>query len=142
MASTFTTEMFVKLFGVMPPKPVSQPEPAQSPKTEVLVPNRAALPGEKVIYHVTMRRDGRWGIRKEGGERPSAVCDTKDEAVERAREIARNLPWSQLIVHNMDGKVAHDFNYGAPREASEPSDWEPDETDVGLEMTEIPTEAE
>ncbi|MCB9933800.1 MAG: DUF2188 domain-containing protein [Planctomycetes bacterium] len=142
MASTFTTEMFVKLFGVMPAKPGPAPEPRKAPKTEVLVPNRAAQPGEKIIYHVTPRNDQRWGIRKEGGSRPSAVCENKDEAVERAREIARNLPWSQVIIHNMDGKIAQEFSYGGPRETGDSGEWEPEETDIGLEMTEIPTDSE
>jgi hypothetical protein len=131
MPSPYSTELFVKLFGVMPtpPKP---PEKRESPNTAILVPNRPAARGEKVIFHVTPRsKDDGWAIHKEGGTRPSAVCDTKDEAVSRAREIAQNSGWSQVVVHNKDGKVAQEFHYGEPPE-------QPDETDRGLEMTEIP----
>lgn len=117
MPSTFATEMFVKLFGVMPPKPVGTAPKKPAPKTEVLVPNRPAQPGDKVIYHVTPRKkDDRWNVRKEGGARPSAVCVTKEEAVDRAREIATNLPWSQVVIHNKDGKISNEYNYGGPQD--------------------------
>ena len=151
MPSTFATELFVKLFGEMPPKPGAKKKQKQgTPKTEVLVPNRLAEPGGKVIYHVTPRRkDDRWNIRKEGGSRPSAVCDTKDEAVGRAREIAQNQPWSQVVIHNKNGKIAAEYSYGAApdgravsEEARPDDDWVPDETDRGFDMTEIPTSAE
>lgn len=146
MPSTFATELFVKLFGVMPPSAAKQ-KISESPKTEVMVPNRPAAPGSKVIYHVTPRnKDDRWNIKKEGGARPSAVCNNKDEAIARAREIAQNQGWSQVIVHNKDGKIAHEFNYGekaAPKTQATDDDWEPvDETDAGLEMTEVPTNHE
>jgi len=145
MASTFATELFVKLFGVMPPERSSKLAPPKAPKTEVLVPNRPAEPGGKVIYHVTPRKDDRWNIRKEGGTRPSAVCTNKDEAIDRAREIAKNAGWSQVVVHNKDGKIAQEFNYGemaSQRTSQAAEEWEPDETDRGLEMTEIPTNHE
>lgn len=113
MKSTFATELFVKLFGVMPPRKGEKPGRDAPPKTEVMVPDRPADPGGKIIYHVTPRhKDDRWNIKKEGGSRPSAVCDTKDEAVQRARELAQNQGWSQVVVHNRDGKVANEYNYG------------------------------
>ncbi|MCB9894646.1 MAG: DUF2188 domain-containing protein [Planctomycetes bacterium] len=145
MPSTFATELFVKLFGVLPSDRSPKPPASKAPKTEVLVPNRPAEPGGKVIYHVTPRKDDRWNIRKEGGARPSAVCTNKDEAIERAREIAKNAGWSQIIVHNKDGKIAQEFNYGDASGQRAPKieeEWEPDETDRGLEMTEIPTNHE
>lgn len=146
MPSPFATELFVKLFGVMPPRPGDKPA-NRPPKTEVMVPNRPAEPGGKIIYHVTPRRgDDRWNIKKEGGARPSAVCTNKDEAIARAREIAQNQGWSQVIVHNKDGKVANEFNYGdrpAPRPQATDDDWEPiDETDAGMELTDVPTNHE
>ena len=147
MPSPFATELFVKLFGVMPPDLDKNKKKAKVPKTEVLVPNKPSAPGGKIIYHVTPRnKDDRWNIKKEGGSRPSAVCTNKDEAISRAREIAKNQGWSQVIVHNKDGKIAHEFNYG-DKPTSKPQasddDWEPvDETDAGMEMTEVPTNHE
>ena len=117
MPSPHATELFVKLFGVMPAAPRSDVK-KESPKTEILVPNRLAERGDKVIFHVTPRsKDDGWAIRKEGGTRPSAVCPTKDEAIARAREIAQNAGWSQVVVHNMDGKIAQEFTYGEARDS-------------------------
>lgn len=147
MPSPFATELFVKLFGVMPPDRKRQAAAPKAPNTQVLVPNRPAAAGEKVIYHVTPRQDERWNIRKEGGARPSAVCQNKDEAIERAREIAKNLPWSQIVIHNKDGKISGEYEYGGPpgspariRKADE--EWEAEETDRGFEMTDVPTQRE
>ena len=140
MKSTFATELFVKLFGVMPPTKGKKNQP-QAPKTEVMVPNRSAEPGGKVIYHVTPRRkDDRWNIKKEGASRPSAVCDTKQEAIERARELAQSQGWSQVVIHNKDGKIAQEFSYGErpgdgakssskPKPVDDVSDERPEETE-------------
>jgi len=143
MPSPFATELFVRLFGVMPAPPKAPQHPRGAPGTEILVPNRPAKPGEKVIFHVTQRgKDERWAVRREGGTRPSAVCETKDEAVARAREIAANLPWSQVLIHNRDGKIAQEFAHGGP-DSGVISDWEaPEETDRGMDQTEVPTSRE
>lgn len=126
MKSTFATELFVKLFGIMPPKKGDQISQRNGLRSEVMIPNRASKPGEKVIYHVVPRhKDERWNIQKEGGSRPSAVCDTKEEALNRAREIAHNQGWSQVIIHNRDGKIAHDFSYGSSPTNSEPATHKP-----------------
>jgi hypothetical protein len=136
MKSTYATEQFVKLFGTLPSKRVD-PAPKQAPESSTMIPPISAAPGEKVIYHVVPRRkDSRWNVKKEGGAKPSAVCDTKERAVEAARGFAQNLPWSQVIVHNKDGKIASEVNYGTAPEAPPPEpkpvgEWDrepPDET--------------
>ncbi len=136
MKSTYATEQFVKLFGTLPAKRThAAPKPA--PESSTMVPPVSAAPGEKVIYHVVPRRkDARWNVKKEGGAKPSAVCDTKEQAIEAARGFAQNLPWSQVVVHKKDGKIANEFNYGtapaAPALDAKPvGEWDrepPDET--------------
>jgi hypothetical protein len=112
MKSTYATELFVKLFGTMPKKRV-EPQRTQPPESSVMIPKLPPEPGEKVIYHVAPRRkDNRWAVKKEGGAKPSAVCDTKEQAIEAARAFAQNLPWSQVVIHNRDGKIAQEFTYG------------------------------
>jgi hypothetical protein len=136
MKSTYATELFVKLFGTMPKKRV-EPQRTQPPESSVMIPKLAPEPGEKVIYHVAPRRkDNRWAVKKEGGAKPSAVCDTKEQAIEAARAFAQNLPWSQVVIHNRDGKIAQDFTYGeapdTPAPAKPVGEWEremPDETE-------------
>lgn len=135
MKSTFATEMFVKLFGAMPRprEPQHRPEP---PTSAIMVPDRPAPSGGKVIYHVVPRRkDDGWNVKKEGANKPSSVCDTKDQAIEAARGFAQNLPWSQVVIHNKDGKIAQEFSYGTPPEghtdkpAKPVGDWSRDPED-------------
>ena len=49
--------------------------------------------------------DGRvWVVKKDGSARASAVCDTKSEALDEARSIARNQGLS-VIIHGRDGRI-------------------------------------
>ncbi|MCC7510427.1 MAG: DUF2188 domain-containing protein [Planctomycetes bacterium] len=125
MKSTFATELFVKLFGELPRKRV-EPQPVQPPPSGIMVPNIVAAPGERVVYHVTPRRgDSRWNVKKEGGSKPSAVCDTKELAIEAARGFAHNLALAQVIIHNKDGKVSQEYSYGTPTEPRPTTEPEP-----------------
>lgn len=133
MKSTYASELFVKLFGSLPrPKapPAPKPEP---PPSGVMVPNIAAVSGEPVVYHVVPRRnDDGWNVKKEGGSRPSAVCDTKEAAIEAAKGFAHNLPLSRVVIHNKDGKISQELNYGGTATRFEPADDDdyPEETEA------------
>lgn len=59
--------------------------------------------------HVVPRND-RWVVRKEGSSRPSSVHTTQREAIEKAREAARNLS-AELIIHRSDGRVGSRDSY-------------------------------
>ena len=52
-----------------------------------------------------------WKAKVVGNQKASVVCDTKAEAVERAREIAQNNHL-ELIVQNLDGKIGWRNSYG------------------------------
>lgn len=128
MKSTFATEQFVKLFGTLPVER-EKPAPQQPPESSTMIPKLGSNDGQ-VVYHVVPRRkDNRWNVKKEGGDKPSAVCDTKAQAVEAAKGFAQNLPWSKVVIHNKDGKVSQEFNYGeAPEPEPKPvGEWEREE---------------
>jgi hypothetical protein len=61
--------------------------------------------------HVVPRNEG-WIIRKEGASKASSVHETQREAVEAAREIARNQN-SELIIHGRDGRIRDRDSYGS-----------------------------
>lgn len=63
-------------------------------------------------FYVNPREDGRWEVNREGGKRPSAVTENKDEAVSRGAQIARNRGHSQLIVRKKDGTFQEERTYG------------------------------
>lgn len=56
-------------------------------------------------------RGGKWAVRKAGSERASGVYQTQDEAINRAREIAKNQG-TELYVHGRDGRIRDRSSYG------------------------------
>jgi len=60
--------------------------------------------------HVVPHAEG-WAVKPEGGKRPSSVHDTQQEAIDRAREIARNQE-SELFIHRPDGRIRERDSYG------------------------------
>ena len=55
--------------------------------------------------------DEGWKVKVVGNQKASALCDTKAEAVERAKEIAQNQRL-ELFVQNLDGKIGWKNSYG------------------------------
>lgn len=60
--------------------------------------------------HVVPAGDA-WGVRGERNERLTSIHDTQAEAIEAAREIARNQQ-SELVIHRPDGRIRDKDSYG------------------------------
>jgi uncharacterized protein YdaT len=56
-------------------------------------------------------RDGRWAVRGEGNEKDTSLHDTQADAIDAARDIARNQR-TEIVVHRMDGKIRDKDSYG------------------------------
>lgn len=56
-------------------------------------------------------KDGQWAVKTENAERPVKVTATQQEAIERAKEIAKNNQ-SELFVHRKDGTIRERNSYG------------------------------
>ena len=52
-----------------------------------------------------------WKVKIVGNQKASAICDTKAEAFERGREIAKNQHL-ELLVQNLDGTIGLRNSYG------------------------------
>ncbi len=52
-----------------------------------------------------------WKVKVVGNQKASAICDTKAQAVERAREIAQNQHL-ELLVQKLDGTIGWRNSYG------------------------------
>jgi polyhydroxyalkanoate synthesis regulator phasin len=70
----------------------------------------ATAGGEVRIFKVVAREDG-WVVDREGRQRAISVHPTKDEALERGREIAHQNPPSRLEVFRKDGTMQESFSY-------------------------------
>lgn len=56
-------------------------------------------------------RDGKWAVRRVGADRITRKFATQREAVQAAREIARNRG-TELYVHGRDGRIRERDSYG------------------------------
>lgn len=55
--------------------------------------------------------DGQWAVKTENAERAVKITSTQQEAIERAKEIAKNNQ-SELIIHRKDGTIREKNSYG------------------------------
>lgn len=62
-------------------------------------------------HHVVPNAKGGWDVKRENAERASVHTGTKQEAIDRGREISRNQG-SEFIVHNKDGKISGSDSHG------------------------------
>ena len=54
---------------------------------------------------------GKWSVRKAGASRATGTYATQHEAIERARQIARNQR-TELYIHGRDGRIRARDSYG------------------------------
>ncbi|MCA0971954.1 DUF2188 domain-containing protein [Halobacillus litoralis] len=59
--------------------------------------------------HVVAHEDG-WAVKAEDAKQPSDVKDNKQDAIERAKEIAKNKE-TQVIIHKKDGSIQDKKTY-------------------------------
>lgn len=60
-------------------------------------------------HHVVPYEDG-WAVRGEGNQRITASYNYQDDAIDRAREIAKNYG-STVIIHRADGTIRDRISY-------------------------------
>jgi uncharacterized protein YdaT len=65
---------------------------------------------EKKGQHVVPNGD-KWSVRRAGAERASGTYSTQKEAIDRAKDIARNQQ-TELYVHGRDGRIRERTSYG------------------------------
>ncbi|WP_085505457.1 DUF2188 domain-containing protein [Thalassobacillus devorans] len=61
--------------------------------------------GEHVVAH-----DDGWAVQAKGAKKPDQVFDNKDEAIQRAKEIAENKG-TKAVIHKKNGDVQKEHNY-------------------------------
>lgn len=54
---------------------------------------------------------GRWKVQREGSQQASNVYDTKDMAIDRARELAHAHQPSQVKVQRANGTIETEWTY-------------------------------
>ncbi len=56
-------------------------------------------------------RDNKWAVRKSGADRVTRKYGTQREAIDAAREIARNQR-TEVYIHGRDGRIRERDSYG------------------------------
>ena len=67
---------------------------------------------ERVTYHVVPDEALGWTVKKEGARRASATAATKQEAIVRAKELAKQQALGQVVVHGRNGAIQTEWTYG------------------------------
>lgn len=63
-------------------------------------------------HHVTYDKQADdWKVTRGGADRAAGRFDTKQQAIDAAREISRNQN-TELKIHNKDGKIAQSDSHG------------------------------
>ncbi|MDP4550695.1 DUF2188 domain-containing protein [Alkalihalobacillus macyae] len=59
----------------------------------------------KTIYHVESGKYEKWELKKEGADQATKTFETKEEAYQYGREMCDENRPSELIVHQLNGKI-------------------------------------
>lgn len=65
----------------------------------------------KKNQHVVPTGDGNWGVRGAGNSKVTKKTSTQSEAIDVARDIAKNQG-SEVVIHGRDGKIRDNDSYG------------------------------
>lgn len=76
---------------------------------KILLKNAGASTRSTNNQHVVPHEEG-WAVRGEGNERVTAVYDRQSQAIDRAKDIARNYN-SSVVIHGKDGKIRDRISY-------------------------------
>ena len=65
-----------------------------------------------VEYDVIVSFVGTWRVKRRGAARAASVHLTKNEAVSKARKLAKKAASGTVVVHRSDGTVSYVTSYG------------------------------
>ena len=66
---------------------------------------------KKGSQHVTPRDGGKWAVKTAGSSRASSTHDTQKEAIDVARERAKERK-TEMYIHRRDGTIRDRNSYG------------------------------
>jgi hypothetical protein len=66
---------------------------------------------KRYVYHVTKHGED-WQVKKPGAGRAVGRFETKEQAVDRAVEVAKAKPLGQVVIHKESGAIQSERTYG------------------------------
>ena len=70
------------------------------------------MPNRTKLHVVHNSKSGNWQVKREGSSRATSNHQTKEQAVSAGRNLARSKEPSQLLIHNMNGRISNEHIYG------------------------------
>lgn len=64
------------------------------------------------VVHVVSDKEGGWNVKSEKTSRAAANFENKSDAIDKAKEIAKNAPLGQVKIHGLDSKIQTEYTYG------------------------------
>lgn len=71
-----------------------------------------AARSRRTIVDVSPTGKGDWKVQKRGSQRADRVFKNKQDAVKRARYLAKSQDLGQLVIRKSDGKIQTEHTYG------------------------------
>lgn len=62
-------------------------------------------------HHVVPNPNGGWDVKKNGADRASIHTDTKQDAVDKGRDISKNQG-TEFVIHGKDGRIQQSDSHG------------------------------
>jgi hypothetical protein len=56
--------------------------------------------------------EGGWNVKSEDSKRAAANFEDKSDAIEKAKDIAKNVPKGQVIIQKTNGQIQTEYTYG------------------------------
>jgi len=67
---------------------------------------------ECVTYHVVPGEHGGWNVQQENTGKVFGSHRSRTQAILQGRDLAQTHEYSLLVVHDRDGQVEKEYNYG------------------------------
>jgi hypothetical protein len=66
----------------------------------------------RVVYHVVPGQRGGWSVKQVDSSQEFGNHSSRTQAILQARDLALAQTYSLLVVHDREGKVEKQYNYG------------------------------
>lgn len=68
--------------------------------------------GERLVYHVVPHDKAGWDVTLEGKAGPVDHAESKDQAIDKGKTLAKMTEGGELVIHNRSGAIEREFIYG------------------------------
>ena len=64
------------------------------------------------VYHVVPSGNGDWKVKEIKADRAVKILEDKSDALNLAKQLAKNANIGQVVVHGKDGVIQTEYTYG------------------------------